>query len=773
MVDANGNGRVLTEGPDKLIVPPPGYEPARELPIGIDWLAGGFPIFSDPIAELNSTAYTMIRRCDATSAPVNKLASFVSSMRMVARGEGPRVEWFQKYVLDRIPRRKAILKEAVWSYVEGVSFGWMSAKEMGDGVAVPKISMRRKAKAGGYIEWDGQRIVVQKRLAVATTVPDEWKAEHELPRNRFIVFRPGAGASPEGDAWLGWQLMVIADAYTDLDKNKREYSNRHGLPYRYFRGMADGVAPNKLASIIAQQRVQAERALQGPKEAGFMPSQAMLEIMEPGGTSYQFLSSETLDLRTRAQLAVLLATLTSETATAGPTGSSQIHADQQRAAVKDVADFLGETFTDDMLPVVAAWNEPRGLMPEGRIDAIELEPVGEEQSDVTPEQAMVYAREVEHDAEWLASIHGTTPPAGVTGEQEPLNKQNQQQGFGGFGGFGGGGRFGGLAQLAADKQSRAERKAQREAGPAAGQRNLTDPLERVRDAHSAAAMLVASRLVNDDDGTLNDDDLEQLADSLTTVLEDAATLGRRDVAGYSSALAYDPNQPRGTDGRWVKGGGAGGGGGSDSAPASSDGKRPLREKIPTSGTFDPLGDNDIFDKVANAPDRIGDAINRVLGSDFPTKHDRDIKPYKKPQSIFHRAANAVGDVVNKVVGSDAPAVKKRVGGAYDPDRANDIFSVISNLPDKFGDFLNRVLGSDFKGKEVKMNRLSKGFGAVITDALSDRKSGGAKLAQDSEPLQVEADDETIDDLVRLYVILALDDAAMLQLVRVGEDVADG
>lgn len=411
---------------------------AVDPPEGFDAMAGGFPIWADPVEVLDPEAYTKIRRSPAAAHPVRKLGVRLSRYRLEAQGEGPRVEFIQE-LLDRMPRLKSAIRGLVWGIVDGVIFGWLHCPRgaTDDGLVIPEIAIRKKVKAGGRLEWNG-KIVVQQQLLFLGAVANidgngaggkamDFEAK-TLDRRKLIVFSPEVSSSPEGSADLAHMLYLIAFEYEQATKNQSWYSKRFGAPWEILKQSVERMRPG----IASGQRKAAQDKLDSMNRQGInIALKQHIELLEPGGNTSEFLGDYTDTLRKIAHLLVLLNTLTSETQDAGPTGSSNVHKSEEDEAVDSVGAAISEAFTADLLPFLEYYNG--GLLPEGKIDRLLLIPPATQRELSHGELIEIYNSGLELDADWFYGEVGAPVPKQLQGQ---TIKKEAPDPFAGFGGFG-------------------------------------------------------------------------------------------------------------------------------------------------------------------------------------------------------------------------------------------------------------------------------------------------------------------------------------------------
>ena len=414
--------------------------PVHQFPDGYEALAGGFPRYADALDDLDDKAYIRIRRCPETAQPINKFALLLSTWNLTVKGQDEYVPRCQD-IIDSIPHLRAAIRRFAWALIEGVRFGWMQA-HVKNGLVIPSITVHAKYRAGGWIMWDGAHVVrVQRPYHPGADSLEETEAR-KLPRDRVVVFAPHGHPSPEGDQDLAWQLYLLCEEADVLRENRRHYAERHGMPREILRRATEKATPESARSVRSAAAKKMETSNRQGLVAGL---EDILQFVEPGGSSWQYLLEASADIRKTAHILVLQQALTTETSSSGPTGSSKVQESEEWLAISAIADSVSEAFTADLLPFILRHN--RHVIPPGYGNdwALSLEPPADTAEDVSGSDALALADKHPVNADWLYDVFGAPRPATVPDIIEPP----EQQPFSGFGGFGGG--FG----LAATQKDRA------------------------------------------------------------------------------------------------------------------------------------------------------------------------------------------------------------------------------------------------------------------------------------------------------------------------------
>ena len=400
--------------PPKEPEPPISVAPAAELPYTFDGLARQFPQWKDDIFDTlgKRQAYQTIRRCDVTAQPMRKFAGRVAMRELTVVGQGERRDQLQE-IIDHALGVPQMLEWLSWAHIEGVRFVALKGKLAG-GWIVPDFRQggRYKAKAGGVLEWDGANIVEQQRTQGIVT-PETAKAK-TWDRFRFLVHCPSASSNFEGDGDLAWMLYLIAHSAQENDKNQDLYSDRFGVPIKMMRTDTQGLRPDLISARIVANASKLDEARHGGTMG--MSAKELADILEPSGSTSEFLAKRHAQLEARAHKLILQNILTSETAASGPTGSSAVHKSEEDMAVELLAGSLSETLTSDLLPFIDRYNSARLAPPEGMYYiAVSAE---DTERQITPAEAQTFAAQlgsngIAVDAQWYFGAHGAPLPDGI------------------------------------------------------------------------------------------------------------------------------------------------------------------------------------------------------------------------------------------------------------------------------------------------------------------------------------------------------------------------
>lgn len=326
-----------------------------ELPVNRDPLAAGIAEWPDLVYELDPNAYHIISRCPAIFSPIKKLAVRIAKLDWVVVGQGPDAIVAQES-LDNAKGLPQAIEWLLWALVEGVRFVYKDRGVVG-GVVVPDFRQggRKKKNAGGLIQWDGTRIVqVREVTGVATAV------DKTLNRDDWIVFRPGGGSNPEGEPEIGLIAYDIAKDYTEARKNMAAYMELHGVPMRVIKRRLDKARSSQISGLLGDAAEKYARIKNNQVAA--LSSDDSLELLEPKGQGFKDMREYTQELSSEFQAAILGNTLTTNTATSGPAGSSDVHLQEEDEFVMYYALLIADALTDDLLPWMLVQN---GRVPSG------------------------------------------------------------------------------------------------------------------------------------------------------------------------------------------------------------------------------------------------------------------------------------------------------------------------------------------------------------------------------------------------------------------------
>lgn len=391
---------------------------APDLPVtsGREYLAAGMPLFPDALKALNFDAYNLLRRTDVVAQPVNKLAKKVGMFRLVAVGKGARRDAVQR-VCDNIRGLTEMLEFLTWAVPEGVRFAWVKGHWCEQFYA-PDLrgGGRIKRNAGGVYIWNGYDysasgngdiVKIDEGLYSFGGGKNESAARKAktIDRDQVIVFRPGAGSNPEGDLDVGYQLYLVAEAASLLDKAQRVYAERHALPKEIIRKMIDRLRPDEAESVLASAAEKFSKA--NARQVAAMSASDLIEYLEPKGTTFDFLLQYRQQLEERAAR-IVTDEFISSMGSDKPTGSSKAGVDLFELSALSLARKMSEPVGETLLKLIERWN-PHFLpaYQDGEPPIyLELRPISPRMKTTVAEIVQMIDRELPLPTDWLYETLG-------------------------------------------------------------------------------------------------------------------------------------------------------------------------------------------------------------------------------------------------------------------------------------------------------------------------------------------------------------------------------
>lgn len=426
--------------PEKEHVGSIGRSPDLPAATGTEYFASGFPRFEDLVYSLDPKAYERIRRSDVTAQPMNKLARKVGMMRLVAVGRGKRCKAIQT-ICDNVRGLSEMLEFLAWAKVEGVRFGWTKGYWCGQFYA-PDLrgGGRMKRNAGGLYLWNGYDysasgegdVVKIQEFVYWGGGEDQWRKAKTLDRNHVVVFRPGSGLNPEGDLDVGYQLFLIAQAASELDKAQRLYAERHSLPREVYMKMLSALRPDEQNTVLAN--TANTMGIANARQALAMPIGDMFELLEPKGTTFQFLLEYRRQLEERASR-ILTDEFISSMGSNSPSQSSKAGVDLFELSALSMARQMSEPLGETLLRLMEQWN-PHYLpaYEDGEPPIyLELRPISPRMKTTVAEMVQLMDRELPLPTDWLYESLGCerdpSLPDFFTGKSKTANPLGAGGGF--------------------------------------------------------------------------------------------------------------------------------------------------------------------------------------------------------------------------------------------------------------------------------------------------------------------------------------------------------
>jgi hypothetical protein len=325
------------------------------------------PKWDDPVIRANGLGYQLIRTQMGTAMPMRRLGVRISTLDLVAVGDvnSERRKAYQ-FIMDKSIGLSDMLQDIVWGLVEGVIFCQMfkAASPAGGPVFIVPNFLRglsRKEAAGGPITWDGEKLYRVRRINPNVDHTDQHEAV--LPRDKFFVWRPGAGSDPQGDPWIGLVMLDLAEQLGENKENTNAYRKRHGKIYHIIEKQMNRTKAADRGSILKslvnrafKQNAAGEDvtdqipAIGDDKFNQFfgLPVGDALKLLEPSGATWQFLLDDRKEIKAEALQFIVGQLLTTDSRDSGGTGSSLVHLAGEDKFVAAPARSLQVPFNTDV-----------------------------------------------------------------------------------------------------------------------------------------------------------------------------------------------------------------------------------------------------------------------------------------------------------------------------------------------------------------------------------------------------------------------------------------
>jgi len=330
-------------------------EIGAELPVERLALFGNIAGWEDDVKAIDEDGYRVIHSCFPVVESVSKLAVRTSKLNWTVVGEGARADAIREIILQA-KGWADMIEWLTWAEVDGVRFMQIKSAPAlagGEPWIVPDFWMggRKKAKAGGEIQWDGGKRLVLKQH---TTSVQNQEAK-TLPTWQFIIHRPGAGSNPEGDLNKGVAMYRIAYLWNEALKNTDAHMQLFGIPIRVFKGKMDSVRPTDLASTLTANANKLKQ-LRTNKDVSLTDEQ-MLELIEPKGQGFKDLIEYAMYLEGLIDQMFLGNTLTSKTNEATRTGNTETHKSEEDEMAFINGVRIAETLNRHLIPWIIRKND--------------------------------------------------------------------------------------------------------------------------------------------------------------------------------------------------------------------------------------------------------------------------------------------------------------------------------------------------------------------------------------------------------------------------------
>lgn len=374
---------------------------ATELPTSRLFEAGGMASWTDVIYQLDPDGYRLLRNCAPIIKAINKRGTRIAKLNWTVRGEGARAKAMAE-IVEQIHNWTDMIKWLTWGMVEGVRFMQIKASKAREGSEpwlVPDFFMggRKKFKAGGDIQWDGNTLV-QTRL---TTGVAERQIK-KLPLWQFIVHRPGGGSSPEGDLELGTAAYRLAFSWEEFHKNIDAHGELFGVPIRVFKGKMDNVRPDRVGTLVTD-RINRLASLRENKTM-MLSDEEMLELIEPKGKGFEDMIEYCRYLEGVIDQLFLDNQLTSSVSDAQRTGDTGVHLAEESESIFVGAMDIAASLNRSLMPWIVRKNPNLPPLADGEMEPY-LWPEPAEESDETDDQSI----DAESEGDSLVAEATTNP----------------------------------------------------------------------------------------------------------------------------------------------------------------------------------------------------------------------------------------------------------------------------------------------------------------------------------------------------------------------------
>lgn len=352
-----------------------------ELPFTRDALAGGIADWEDDVFDVDPNGYRLMRNCPAVQAVIRKLGIRTAGLDLVVVGEGARAEALQE-IIDQAEGKQEMVEWNTWAQIEGVRYIQIKQKASREGGPIWVVPTfigggRKKQKAGGDLQWDGTRIMsVQKTTGVTHRAPEE------LPREQFMICRPGCGSNPEGDLELGVSAYRLAFDWNEVRKSQGKYTELFAVPMRIIQRKLDSMRPDQIRGFLSASVEQLQ--LQQNDRAIGLSQDDIIKLLQPQGRPLLDMTDYKKSIETALSVLILLNALTSDTADSGPAGSSTVHLSEENDAVRHNAHIVLQPLNRDLLPWIYQHNPDLPELAQGEsAPFLEMQPMGNRESDKT------------------------------------------------------------------------------------------------------------------------------------------------------------------------------------------------------------------------------------------------------------------------------------------------------------------------------------------------------------------------------------------------------
>jgi hypothetical protein len=335
----------------------PDRDYAFDLPESINFLAGGAADWPDPVFVLDPNGHHKTRICPAAIRSINKLSKRTGKLDWQVRGGNAKRRAQFKEILQHTIGFGDMIDWITWALFEGVRY--VQIKTHSDGkwiVPTFKGGGRLKFKAGGRIHFDGTRLI-----QVLSHSMYQIEESRQLPRDQFIMHRPGAGSSPEGDMDLGVAVYNLCDGWWDGLIGAKLYAKIYGVPWQIVESDLRRARADRVQDLMKQ--AAARLADQQERQPGTAPIISLnldnkVKLLQPATNGMADLWSHLDKLSGTIDQMIILTKLTNDVSDAvGGVGSSGVALSEELVAALCNGMQCAESLNMDLIPWIATRND--------------------------------------------------------------------------------------------------------------------------------------------------------------------------------------------------------------------------------------------------------------------------------------------------------------------------------------------------------------------------------------------------------------------------------
>lgn len=330
------------------------------------WGRGLLKSWDDPAYAIDVKAYQTLLRQDAVQQPMHKFADRLSGMRLTVVGKGKRRDELQK-IVSSASGVGDMLYWMAFAKIEGARFVRNRFRfDPRTEYYVPDFRGcgARKWKAGGNIYWkgwhgdmDNPKKSIGKVEEVSNGDPGEQMDAKGVwyDRSEWTVFRPGAGANPEGETDVTLMLWRLARMGQHLDKAMEIYADRYSLPREIVEPMLKMLRPDEMSARLTSAANKIKKS--DARQRMVKSPETLLKLMEPQGATWEFLTEYRKLIERRAHKLIFGEDLSSGGQESGDRGGRDQSEKQLWASLSSFGAKLADALSDDWLQRLQEVNE--------------------------------------------------------------------------------------------------------------------------------------------------------------------------------------------------------------------------------------------------------------------------------------------------------------------------------------------------------------------------------------------------------------------------------